>query len=329
MGEIDIDVLSQYDIAINKTGKGRGAIICAGEGKLYKLLPYNGTVCRLNFISGLMKYIRNKGFYYVDDIVCNRNGELISTNEIQETYILKEWFEGRECDVKNVKDVISGVETLALLHSEMRRGNFKIDGIIPETPSFIMEYERHNRELKKIRNFMRGRNRKTSFEYDVLANFDEYYGGGVAALEKLKNTNYEKLEQECKEKKYFCHGNYNYHNIIFVEDKIAIINFEKAGTGLQIKDLYFYMRKVLEKHNWNVELGYNMLDKYNKIRPISKEEHQILMIMLEFPEKFWKVVNQYYNSNKSWIPDKNVEKLKTIYGQQQKKEQFIKKISII
>lgn len=329
MSEIDIDVLSQYDISINRTYKGRGAIICSGENKSYKLMNYNGTICRLNFISGLMKYIRNKGFYNIDDIVRNKDGDLISTNEFSETYILKEWYEGNECDVKNNKNVISGVETLALLHSQMRSGDFDYDGIVPETPSLLQEYERHIRELKKIRTFMRGRKRKTSFEYDAILHFDEYYDLAKNAMEKLINTDYVSLEEECKKKKSFCHGNYNYHNIILIGDKIAVVNFEKAGTGLQIKDLYFYMRKVLEKYNWNIEIGYNILEKYNKICPISKEEHKILMVMLEFPEKFWKVVNQYYNSNKSWIPDKNVEKLKMVYTQQQKKEMFIKKMSNI
>ena len=59
---------------------------------------------------------------------------------------------------------------------------------------------------------------------------------------------------------------------------------------------------------------------------MSQEENRILKIMLMYPEKFWKVVNQYYNSNKSWIPDKNVEKLRAVYEGQLKKEEFIKKM---
>ena len=30
---------------------------------------------------------------------------------------------------------------------------------------------------------------------------------------------------------------------------------------------------------------------------------------MNYPEKYWKQLNYYYNANKAWIPDKNVEKL--------------------
>ena len=73
-------------------------------------------------------------------------------------------------------------------------------------------------------------------------------------------------------------------------------------------------------------MGYNILERYNKIRTLSSDESKILKVMLMYPEKFWKVLNHYYNGNKSWIPDKNIEKLKGVYASQTKKEEFITKI---
>lgn len=159
------------------------------------------------------------------------------------------------------------------------------EDVLPDTPNILTEYDRHNRELKKIRGYMRGRKRKSKFEYDVLAHFDEYYEMSVMAYKLLADTNYTKMENEAKRIE-ICHRNYNYHNIIFCNDKVAIVNFEKAGAGLQIKDLYLFLRKVLEKHNWNLELGYNIIDRYNKVKPLNSKEYQILMVMLRYPEKF-------------------------------------------
>jgi thiamine kinase-like enzyme len=101
-------------------------------------------------------------------------------------------------------------------------------------------------------------------DIDVLSHFDEYYEMAAEAERLLAQTDYEKMESNHLPKE-FCHGNYNYHNIIFNGDKVAVINFEKAGAGLQIKDFYFFLRKVLEKHNWNLELGYNIIDKRTNI----------------------------------------------------------------
>jgi len=41
-----------------------------------------------------------------------------------------------------------------------------------------------------------------------------------------------------------------------------------------------------------------IIDAYTSIEPISKEEFEILEIMLQFPQKFWRVVNRYYNSRR-------------------------------
>ena len=50
---------------------------------------------------------------------------------------------------------------------------------------------------------------------------------------------------------------------------------------------------------------------------------ELLRIMLSYPEKFWKVTNKYYNSNKAWISDKNMEKLKMVKEQADVKQKFV------
>ena len=114
------------------------------------------------------------------------------------------------------------------------------------------------------------------------------------------------------------------------ENPISQVN-ERMAAGLstwfEIMDYTYQDRgNMFRKTIVRNRLQNIMLEHYDKICPITKEEHNILMVMLEFPEKFWKVVNQYYNGNKSWIPDKNIEKLNTVYTQQQKKEAFINKL---
>lgn len=84
----------------------------------------------------------------------------------------------------------------------------------------------------------------------------------------------------------------------------------------------------MEKHDWDVQLGCLILDKYQIVRPLKAEEMRMLCIMMSYPEKFWKVLNQYNNSNKSWIPDKNIEKLKAVYRQQELKIKFVEKLEI-
>ena len=47
---------------------------------------------------------------------------------------------------------------------------------------------------------------------------------------------------------------------------------------------------------------------------------------MHHPEKYWKIVSHYYNTGKSWIPDKDIEKLKIVIRQEDQKERFLRSL---
>jgi hypothetical protein len=67
------------------------------------------------------------------------------------------------------------------------------------------------------------------------------------------------------------------------------------------------------------------LDAYEKENHLEKEEYTQLYYRLTYPEKFWKIVNFYYNSGKAWIPGKNLEKLMKVCRQEKEKDNFLVK----
>ena len=103
-------------------------------------------------------------------------------------------------------------------------------------------------------------------------------------------------------------------------------NFDRVKNECQIVDLYDFLRKVLEKYNWDCDVAYKLLDEYDRVKAIDDADLELLIGLFRFPEKFWKVINQYYNAGKAWIPSKNVEKLKTVIRQNSRRREFIDKI---
>ena len=69
-----------------------------------------------------------------------------------------------------------------------------------------------------------------------------------------------------------------------------------------------------------------MLRMYDAEITLGKKERDYLAVRLAYPEKFWKIVNLYYHSNKAWIPEKNVEKLRTAIRQNEEKKRFLSNI---
>ena len=52
----------------------------------------------------------------------------------------------------------------------------------------------------------------------------------------------------------------------------------------------------MEKHGWNVDLGLSMLDSYERILPMDRQELTCLYYLFLYPEKYWKQLNFYYNA---------------------------------
>lgn len=95
---------------------------------------------------------------------------------------------------------------------------------------------------------------------------------------------------------------------------------------MQAQDLYYFLRKVMEKHQWQEALGQSMLDAYQSIRELDPRELEYIALCLAYPEKFWKTANTYYHSNKAWFQEKNVEKLQTAITQTEEKLRFLENI---
>jgi hypothetical protein len=97
---------------------------------------------------------------------------------------------------------MDGAKTLARLHTHM---HIKLDEYIPQGIHIKEEYLRHNRELKKVRKFIRGQTGKGEFELLFLKYFDELYWWAEMALRELEESQYERLYMESVNQDYLTH----------------------------------------------------------------------------------------------------------------------------
>ena len=106
---------------------------------------------------------------------------------------------------------------------------------------------------------------------------------------------------------------------------VAVTNFGQWSCDIQMADLYCFMRKILEKYQWDPGLAEKMLKTYHEKKPISAEEWENLKVRFSYPDKYWKLANYYYTHNKVLISGKNVEKLQTLILQKENWETFVTK----
>ena len=61
---------------------------------------------------------------------------------------------------------------------------------------------------------------------------------------------------------------------------------------------------------------------------LSEEDIEFVYIQLLFPEKFWKLMNQYFNRKKSWMSQRNMEKLIGVKEQYESRKAFLDYLKI-
>lgn len=328
MNDKGIAVLEQYGIKVNRSSRTKGAFLLDTDNGYYLIKEFKGAVKHLELEEKLLKKVRDDSSLYVDYPIRNEAGNLISDDVDGTKYILKKWYMAKDCEVRNVQMLYKAVSALAAFHNttvgfmkmedEDIAGN-RVDGV----KVISEEFERHNRELKRSRNFIRRKNQKNEFELMVLGSFDRFYDRAAALVSECGVDSYVKMASDAVKNGNMVHGAFNYHNILFCDDRAFITNFEHCKADIQIRDLYDFLRKVLEKHGWNRELGHRLISEYSKIKTISDMELNFLRICLSYPEKYWKIISHYYNNGKAWIPDKDIDKLKTVIRQDSDREKFI------
>ena len=323
MQEFEQKILEQYDIEVSSTRKVRGAVLCETNKGLFLLKEITTSEKRIPALCELYTRLYEQGYHRIDYVVTNRNGEYISALDNGDRYILKKCFAGRECDIKKTREIFEAAGNLAKLHIIMR---YELEHGIPEGTKTDEKYRRHNRELKKVRQFTRKVVPKGEFEFAFLKQFDQMYQWAEAAVEELERSDYEKLYAEEMKKSGMIHGEYNYHNIIMTKEGIATTNFEKFRRDIQVEDLYYFLRKIMEKHDWNERLGRQVMESYERVLPVSEVERQVLYYLFLYPEKYWKQLNFYYNAGKAWIPVRSIEKLQKLEEQQTARNLFLEAI---
>lgn len=373
------EILAQYPIQIKSKKRVRGAILLETERGLSLLRSYNGYRSHLQTEEKIKQYLVDQGYPYVDQAIKNAKDEFLTRDGAGNLWILRKWYAGRECDIREAKEVHMAAAHLAKLHqllvhplterpeqsasAEMNpetveqdlaktgletaeQESVKTDLGTVEQESAAMEnesgrtevshaffptekpyFEKRNRELKRVHSFIRKKRHKNEMELALLNAFGYYYEQGCEA-ERIdaEEQVFQSLYRRSLEEELYVHGSYNYHNLLLQGKRIATTNFENSKPGIQILDLYGFLRKVMEKNGWQSSLGTEILDAYQRQRDLSEYERKLLYTLLLYPEKYWKQCNFYYNGKKSWTSRKNLDKLQRLQEQETERCQFLESV---
>lgn len=319
------ELLRQYPFQVKSKKRTRGAFLLESDQGMRLLKEYSGSLRRLEFEERIKNRMAEQGYLYADLTCRNARGEYFTKDNYRNNWIVREWHPGTECDIRDRDQILACAGHLGRIHTLMKIPSGG-EGEYVQKEGIKEEMGRHNKELKRVRSYIRAKKQKNEMEICLLDSFDIFYGQACLAQTLLQESGCESLWERTLQEGRICHGSYNYHNLLLGQEEIATTNFDKAEIGIQVRDLYDFLRKVMEKNGWDESLGMRVIEEYQRKRAFEQGEGIVLYALLLYPEKYWKLVNFYYNGRKSWMPAKNLEKLVKIRSQEESRGRFLDEV---
>jgi spore coat protein I len=321
MPDIMEAVGTNYDLDITNTSNYRdGTILFTTTGKkLLKKITFSPE--RILFIHKAKEHLNSKGFTNIDSYCVTKEGVPYMNLE-ESCFTVTNMVDGRECNFDSKPDLNSAVGMLAAMHRAT-------NGFAPEKDAFAkselgnlpINFQKRLSDMKKMKKFaIKGRG---SFDYLFLDWVDYFYNLGEDALKKLNLSKYVRLVEQAKGNGNFCHHDYTHSNIILNDEKTYIINFDSCCMELKVYDLTNLLRRKMRKCNWDIKEARNIIEEYSSIEPLEEDEIDVLRIMLQFPQKFWRIANKYYNSRHGWAEKIYIAKLNEVIEEIEYHKNFI------
>lgn len=314
-------ILSQYEIEISEVTRGRGNYICNTNKGMKLLVPFCGSKEKGEFLKEYLSRIKGQGFF-VEQIYPNNKGEAVTEDEATgERFLLKDYLAGTELRTANVDEMEEAVRLLAKYHVVSQKIGLDIPEKMRESVDVVVDSrQRHYRELVKVKNYIKNRKKKNEFEQIYMKHFIPMLSTAEASIKELEKQT--KSNPICD----VCHGDFNQHNVICENQTWYMVHFENFAYSWSVIDLANFLRKMLEKNDWDVALGMRLIEEYDRNCALQKDGLWQLYGLLLFPEKFWKITNHYINSRKAWISGRDIEKLKTVIEQETKRLNFMENL---
>ena len=163
-------IAEQYEMEVKSISKGRDCFLCETDLGMRALKEYRGSVERAEFLAGMLDFLKEQNIV-AEQIFYTKEGEIFARDEEEQNYLLLSVFRGAECDTKSREDMVYAVRLLAGLHNATEQYPDEVPEFVKMNPNaLLLLYEKHNRELRQVRNYIRGRKQKNQYDKTLSGN---------------------------------------------------------------------------------------------------------------------------------------------------------------
>ena len=178
MSDKNVELYEAYDVEIQQTSRGRGAILLKTNMGLLQLRQLDVNESRLNAEYIFKEKMYEAGFEKIDRCIRNKEDELVTYDRYGNPFVLRYFFDGKECNITNQEEIDAAVDNLARLHIA---GKKVFDSTEADVHIRVNgDFRKRNAELKRVKNYIWKKRPRKEFEDTYIKAFDYFFEQALA-----------------------------------------------------------------------------------------------------------------------------------------------------
>ena len=296
-----------YGLRFRGGTRTRTGLVCRTDRGLRELKKPRGSVENLRLAFCVKEQLQKNGFGNISRFYRALDGEPFYRHD-GILYTLEDVMPAEALPEDHTEDFVRGAETLGRMHQAAA-------GLCNDAARWDRErlprlYAKRRSELAKIRRRNDKRGNYDAIDLLLIRNYDRFMGQVREAEELLQKGGYREAVDRAAKEGAFCHNAYKGEALrVSEKGEIFVGSFDKCGSELPLADLAAYLRRYFKKTEGSAAGVASMLESYGKHCPLSAADLTILRGMLVYPEKFLRLVNEYYNRRRACVSPAMQERL--------------------
>lgn len=312
-----------YGLKFRHGTRTRTGLVCRTDMGIRELKKPRGSVENLRLAFDVKEQLRKNGFCNISRFYRALDGEPFYRHD-GVLYVLEDVMPTEALQEDSTVAFVRGAETLGRMHRAAK--GVKSEGANWDTERLPRLYAKRRGEMAKIRRRNDKQGNYDAIDLLLIKYYAQYMKQAAEAEELLLKGGYGDAVEKAAEEGAFCHNAYKGEALRLDEKgNLFIGNFDKCGCELPLADLAAYLRRYFKKTEGTEKGVHEMLESYGKHCPLSDGDLTILQGMLVYPEKFLRLVNEYYNRRRACVSPAMQERLAAA-AQEEKHGLMLKKI---
>ncbi|WP_352399638.1 hypothetical protein [Anaerotignum sp.] len=296
-----------YGLRFYSGTRTRTGLVCKTDKGLRELKKARERMNNIRYAHDVKECLYRNGFTVISRFYNTMDGQPCFAKD-GTLYVLEELLPSTPLDEDGKDSFVKGAETLGKMH-QCAKG-LESTFIQWDKERLPGQFSKRRVELAKIKRRIQRQGGYDSIDLLVMDNFNTYMEQTIQAEEFLQRAQYKDLVERAEREGAFCHHSFKGENLRVSDDgRLYVGGFEGCNSDIPLLDLAAYLKRYMKKTDGDKDGVFQILEAYQKNNPLEDKERVLLQALTIYPEKFLRLVNEYYNKRRACVSPAMQERL--------------------